>query len=303
MIKVLVFGKSGQLAKSLAQCAPDYRQIDLHFVDRTQCDLAQSDAVAVAIENACPDIVINAAAYTAVDQAEGEPEKAQAVNCDAVRAMADATEKRSIPLIHFSTDYVFDGTGTAPYRETDVTAPLGVYGKTKLAGEDAIRTRTARHLIFRTSWVYSPYGKNFVKTMLRLMVQNEEIRVVDDQVGCPTSAQDLAETVLKIVSVVLVPGFDRFGTYHLVSRDEMTWCGFARQIKATAQQVFGDQWAGAQCSIVAVSSYQFPTVAKRPNYSVLSVSKFTNAFGFGLPGIERSLRKTLMEMAKGDAHA
>lgn len=303
MIKALVFGKSGQLARSLAQCAPDYPEIDLQFVSRRGCDLELSDTVATVIEEACPDIVINTAAYTAVDQAESEPEKAQVVNSDAVKVMAEVTKKRSIPLIHFSTDYVFDGTGTVPYRETDVTMPRGVYGKTKLSGEEAVRKNTAKHLIFRTSWVYSPYGKNFVKTMLCLMAQNEQIRVVDDQIGCPTSAQDIAHAVMRVAKVALVPGFDSFGVYHLVGREVMTWHGFACKIQNAASTVLGESWGGSNCMVNAVTSDAFPMAAKRPSYSVLSTERFEDMFGFVLPAFNESLKATLSDLREGEYNA
>ena len=217
--------------------------------------------------------------------------------------MAENAARHSVPFIHISTDYVFDGEGKKPYRETDPVAPLGVYGATKLAGEEAIRAITNRHLILRTSWVYSPFGKNFVKTMLRLLGDKTHISVVDDQQGCPTSALDLATAILRIVPDIVRRGFDQFGTYHLVSGAEMTWCAFSREIQAKAINVFGSQWPGATCEIQAITSAEFPTAARRPSYSVMAPEKFRANFGFGLPEFDQSLMAVLQNLAEGDAHA
>ncbi|NIZ03309.1 dTDP-4-dehydrorhamnose reductase [Thalassospira lucentensis] len=303
MIKVLVFGKNGQLARSLAWRSSAFAGLSIQFLDRNECDVAQSGNITKVVDLYRPDIIINATAYTGVDIAENEPELARRVNCDAVREMAENAARHSVPFIHISTDYVFDGEGKKPYRETDPVAPLGVYGATKLAGEEAIRAITNRHLILRTSWVYSPFGKNFVKTMLRLLGDQTHISVVDDQQGCPTSALDLATAILRIVPDIVRHGFDQFGTYHLVSGAEMTWCAFSSEIQAKAIEIFGAQWPGATCEIQAVTSDKFPTAARRPSYSVMAPEKFRATFGFGLPEFDQSLMAVLQNLAEGDAHA
>jgi|TARA_R110000782_G_scaffold194567_1_gene284173 dTDP-4-dehydrorhamnose reductase len=303
MIKVLVFGKNGQLARSLALRCKAFAGLRLQFLDRHDCDVAQSGNITKAVDLYRPDIILNATAYTAVDLAENEAELARRVNCDAVRTMAENAARHSVPFIHISTDYVFDGEGKTPYRETDPVAPLGVYGATKLAGEEAVRTITNQHLILRTSWIYSPFGKNFVKTMLGLLGDKTHISVVSDQQGCPTSALDLATAILRIVPDIIRRGFDQFGTYHLVSDAEMTWCAFTREIQAKAIKIFGEQWPGATCQIEAVTNAEFPTVARRPSYSVMSTEKFMTNFGFGLPDFDQSLMEVLQNLAEGGAHA
>ncbi|WP_417811178.1 dTDP-4-dehydrorhamnose reductase [Thalassospira alkalitolerans] len=303
MIKALVFGGNGQLGRSLMLCVRDFPDIELTFLDRRKCDLSDLGAIGRAILDCRPDIVINAAAYTAVDQAESDIEQAFLINRDAVRAMAQACEELNAPLIHFSTDYVFDGASQHPYRENDPVAPLGVYGASKLAGEDAVRAATARHLIFRTSWVYSPFGKNFVKTMLSLMVQRDVLTIVNDQTGCPTSSVDLAGAVLRLVPSVLGKTFAGFGTYHLVSGSPMTWFDFAVHIHRAAVERFRADWAGNECEIRPVSSDAFPTVAKRPGYSVMSSQKFTDTFGFGLPDLAESLGACLDQLGEGENNA
>ncbi|WP_417822656.1 dTDP-4-dehydrorhamnose reductase [Thalassospira lucentensis] len=303
MIKVLVFGKNGQLARSLAWRCKAFAGLRLQFLDRNDCDVAQSGNITKAVDLYRPDIVINATAYTAVDLAESEPELARRVNCDAVRGMAENAARHSVPFIHVSTDYVFDGEGKVPYRETDPVAPLGVYGATKLAGEEAVRTITNQHLILRTSWVYSPFGKNFVKTMLRLLGDKKHISVVDDQQGCPTSALDLATAILRIVPDIIRRDFDQFGTYHLVSDAEMTWRAFTSEIQAKATKILGEQWLGATCEIKAVTSAEFPTAAKRPSYSVMSTEKFIANFGFDLPEFNHSLIEVLRNLVEGEEYA
>ncbi|MCC9625616.1 dTDP-4-dehydrorhamnose reductase [Thalassospira sp. MA62] len=303
MIHALVIGKTGQLAQSLAVKNVEYSGVKLTFLDRTECDLEKPEHIAAVIAGIKPDMVINAAAYTAVDQAESDQNRAQVVNGDAVGAIGAVTAQLAIPVLHFSTDYVFDGQGDRPYGEDDGVAPLGVYGATKRAGEVALAAANAKHLIFRTSWVYSPFGKNFVKTMLGLMAGRDEITVVDDQIGCPTSALDLADAMLKILPQVLKPDFTGFGTYHLVGSNVISWCGFARHIQTAGSDAFGPTWNGASCAITPVGTDAFPTVAKRPAYSVLSVSKFEQAFGFTLPDIDISLRETLTHLAKENDHA
>ena len=303
MIKALVFGKDGQLGRSLAMRSPDFAGVNLLLLDRNACDVLNSASITSAVELHRPDVIINATAYTAVDLAESQVEIAQRINCDAVRGMAENARRQSVPLIHISTDYVFDGERKTPYRETDRVSPLGIYGKTKLAGEEGIQEITEKHLIFRTSWLYSPFGKNFVQTMLTLLSQKTEIGVVNDQRGCPTSCLDLAGAILNILPEVTHPRFEKFGTYHLVPEKQMTWYDFTRAIQFEATKILGKKWPGTDCQIKAVTSAQFPTLAKRPSYSVLSAAKFTASFGFHLPDFNHSLTEVLQISAEGEEDA
>lgn len=250
-----------------------------------------------------PDVVVNAAAYTAVDLAEEQADVAFKVNRDAVRAMAEALAKRSVPLIHVSTDYVFDGQASKPYTEQDPVSPLGVYGESKYAGEVAVREANEKHLIIRTSWVFSQFGKNFVKTMLNLMEQRDEIRVVNDQTGCPTSAHDLAWAIIKLSGLVVAKDFDQFSTYHLSSGQSQTWFEFANRIQKVASHVWGDDWKGKDCRITPVPSSEYPTVAKRPGYSVMSSQRFVGSFGIQLPTVEESLSAVIENLRREKSDA
>ena len=296
MINALVFGANGQLGRSLALCGATFPQVRLILMDRSKCDLSDLSEVASAIRNNQPHVIINAAAYTAVDLAENDRECAYQVNCDAVDMMAKVAYELDIALIHFSTDYVFDGGASHPYREDDPVAPLGVYGASKLAGENAVRAVAKRHLIFRTAWVYSPFGKNFVKTILGLMAQRDVLTVVNDQRGCPTSAIDLANATLRLLPLIIDPAFSGFGTYHLVADNQMTWFDFAKRIHDAAVGQFGANWTGRSCRIDPVSSDAFPTIAKRPAYSIMSTQKFIDTFDYGLPDISESLPACLSNL-------
>lgn len=303
MPRILVFGKNGQLASCLAMCGDETPNTELFFVGRDQCDLEDVHQIAPLIDRVQPDVVINAAAYTAVDLAEEQRDIAFKVNRDAVRAMAEALAKRAVPLIHVSTDYVFDGQGSTPYAEQDPVSPLGVYGASKFAGEDAVRETLDKHLIIRTSWVFSQFGKNFVKTMLNLMEQRDEIRVVNDQTGCPTSAHDLAGAILKLSGLVVAKDFDKFGTYHLSSGQSQTWFEFANRIQKVASHVWGDDWKGKDCRITPVPSSEYPTVAKRPGYSVMSSQRFVGSFGIQLPTVEESLSAVIENLRREKSDA
>lgn len=303
MIRGLVFGENGQLAKCLAQEQARVADIELIFIGRRICDLECPSGIAAAIDKIRPDLVINAAAYTGVDLAESDHDRAIAVNETAVRVISETTAKQAIPVIHFSTDYVFDGNATEPYIETDRIAPLSVYGQTKFAGEQAVRDLNPKHLIFRTSWLYSPFGKNFVKTMCRLLAETDEVKVVDDQIGCPTSAYDLARVVLQVLPVAVTDAFQTPGTYHVVSDEPISWCAFARRIQIIGADVFGFDWPGIDCQMTPVSSDQFPSAAKRPAYSALSNRKVKEVFGVDFPSLDESLGRVLTDLEKGNLHA
>lgn len=238
-------------------------------------------SAAAAIHEVRPNLIINAAAYTAVDKAEQEPEHAQRINADAAGEIAQAAAAIGAPLIHLSTDYVFRGTGSDPMREDEPIAPLGTYGRTKADGEAAVRAAAGDHLILRTAWVYSPFGINFVRTMLRLSLEREEIAVVADQIGSPTNALDLAGLILALATRRL--GGDGTGwgeTYHAAGSGQASWAEFAAEIM---------RLSGATTGIRPIATVDFPTPAKRPAWSVLDGSKLQGAFGLSLPNWRASL--------------
>lgn len=260
---IVVFGKTGQVATELALLEPEAR-----YVPRDEVDLAKPTQVAAFLKNTQARAIINAAAYTAVDRAEDERDLAMAVNGASVGTMAEHAAAQDIPLVHISTDYVFDGAGTAPRRPDDPAAPLGVYGASKLAGEALIRNAGARHVILRTSWVFSAHGTNFVKTMLRLSEARNTLNVVDDQVGGPTPARGIAETVLKITGALL--DGHTGGTYHYAGAPNTSWAGFAREIFAQARR---------DISVTGIPTADYPTPATRPLNSRLDCTTLETEFG------------------------
>ena len=277
---ILVFGQTGQVAQELRRLAPD-----LVFLGRAEADLSDPDACAAAIAAHAPRAVINAAAYTAVDRAEEEETLAQRVNGAAPAAMARACAGLGVPLVHISTDYVFDGAGDQPFRPHHPTAPLGAYGRTKLAGEDGIRAVGGVHAIMRTSWVLSSHGNNFVKTMLRLGAERDALRVVADQIGGPTPARAIAAACL-IIAQKLQDAPDKAGTYHLSGAPDTSWAEFARAIM--------DQ-AGLTCRIEDIPSIDFPTPARRPLNSRLDCSTLST-FGLVRPDWRAELADVISEL-------
>jgi dTDP-4-dehydrorhamnose reductase len=276
-VKVLVTGRDGQLARALAETAG--AGVQVVAIGRPELDITDEKSVAAAVARAGPDIVVNAAAYTAVDKAETEPAIAHAVNALGAEHVAKACATSAIPIIHISTDYVFDGTKSGPYLEGDPTAPINVYGGTKLEGEQRVAKACERHLILRTAWVHSPWGVNFVKTMLRLATTRPNIGVVDDQMGSPTYAPHLAAIVLAIAARVSAdPAGVRWGVYHAVGGGETTWYGFAREIfRRAAEQGL----PAAEVDAIAAAAY--PTPARRPANSRLNCDKLRLALGLELP--------------------
>ncbi|TPI71977.1 dTDP-4-dehydrorhamnose reductase [Mesorhizobium sp. B2-8-9] len=275
-MRLAVTGREGQVAASLVEAARGRDDVEVVAVGRPAFDLARPETVFAALEAARPDIVVSAAAYTAVDQAEDERDLAFAVNATGAGKVAEAAARLGVPVIHLSTDYVFDGAKDGAYVETDPTAPLGVYGASKLAGEEAVATANPRHLILRTAWVYSPFGRNFVKTMLRLAADRDEISVVADQWGNPTSALDIADAILH-AAPKLGDGsnFAAFGVYHLAGEGDTNWSGFARHILDTSR-AFG----GPHAKVRDIATADYPTKARRPQNSRLSSAKFAEAFGW-----------------------
>lgn len=294
-MRLVVTGRDGQVARSLMEVALTCDGIEVIALGRPELDLARPDMVIEAIASARPDIVVSAAAYTAVDQAEDEPELAFAVNAVGAGKVSEAAGRLGIPVIHLSTDYVFDGTKRSPYVETDAPAPLGIYGASKLAGEQAVAAVNPHHLILRTAWVYSPFGKNFVKTVLRLASNQDEIRIVADQWGNPTSALDIANAVLHAaVMLDQEKSFDAFGIYHLAGTGETNWSGFARNILRTSEGL-----EGPTARVVDIATADYRTKARRPASSRLSSARFASAFGWNTPdwrlSTEEVVRRILSE--------
>jgi len=290
-MRLLVTGRNGQVAQALLDRAAQFQAIRIVAMGRPQLDLENTATVYPTLAAARPDFIVNAAAYTAVDKAEGEPQRAFAVNRDGAAAVAAAARRLAVPLMHLSTDYVFSGDKKTAYVESDDTGPLGVYGKSKLAGEVAVRSEHPGALILRTSWVYSPFGSNFVKTMLRLAGERSALRVVDDQVGTPTSALDLADAILGIVP--LIRNLEGAGTtLHIAGAGAASWCGLAKQALETSRAV-GGPWA----EVAPIATTEYPTPARRPANSRLDSSAFAARFGFSLPdwrsGVEATVRRLL----------
>lgn len=275
MTRVLITGGNGQVGRSIAELATDERfgLLDITVADRGTVDLTQRADLNALFDRLQPDVVINAAAYTSVDAAESDETAATAVNTDGVASLASLCAANDARLLHLSTDYVFDGTKDGWYVESDPIAPLGVYGRTKAAGEAAARA-CPTHLILRTSWVYSAHGDNFVRTMLRIGAEHPELGVVDDQVGCPTSAHDIAEALLHLSSL------DANGTYHLAGADQASWHEFAVAIFAAADLT---------TTANPIGTADYPTPAPRPANSRLDSSTLADATGVRLPSWRDSL--------------
>lgn len=293
-MRLVVTGRDGQVAASLLEAGQAAAGVEVIAIGRPQLDLARPDTVIEAIAAAKPDIVVSAAAYTAVDQAEDEPDLAFAVNAAGAGKVAQAASRLGVPVIHLSTDYVFDGTKDAAYVETDATAPRSVYGASKLAGEQAVASANPHHLILRTAWVYSPFGKNFVKTMLRLAADRDEIAVVADQWGNPTSALDIADAILH-AAARLHEGAGTSGIYHLAGTGEANWSGFARHILDTSR-VLGGPWARVR----DIATMDYPTKARRPANSRLSSAKFAAAFGWNAPDWRQSTEAVVRRLLAGE---
>jgi dTDP-4-dehydrorhamnose reductase len=285
MRRVLVLGSGGQLGRLLARHFGSLPDVELTALSRAGVDLSDAGAVRAAVCAANADVVINAAAYTAVDRAEQERELARRVNSIAPGVIAEEVARRGGWLVHYSTDYVFDGSGERPWVETDATGPLSVYGQTKLEGEAAIAATECRALILRTSWVYAAEGKNFLHTMLRLGREREVLKIVDDQVGGPTTAEALTAATAAALRQ-LQPSGDPTGAsgiYHLACAGETSWAGFARAIFAN----FADRQKAPE--VVPIATAEYPTPAARPHNSRLNCGKFVEQFGFAMPTWQAAL--------------
>jgi dTDP-4-dehydrorhamnose reductase len=292
MPRILIFGERGQVASALAHACTARHDI-VRCVGRGSADIGDRAAVAAAVSGFSPDLIVNAAAYTAVDKAEDEESEALRVNRDGAAHVAAAACVARIPLIHISTDYVFDGAKSSPYVETDAPNPVSAYGRSKLAGERAVAAALPDHITLRTSWVCGPDGSNFLKTMLRLAGQRPEIGVVDDQCGAPTFAADLAQAIVTI-GETLSSTPDRTplaGVYHATGSGETTWCGFARAIM-TGAEARGLPF----CRVKAIATSDYPTRARRPANSRLDCGKLARTFGVRLPDWQAALDACLVQM-------
>jgi dTDP-4-dehydrorhamnose reductase len=296
-MKLLLLGKGGQvgweLQRSLAPLgelvALDFDSSDFH------ADFSRPERLAETVLKVRPDVIVNAAAHTAVDKAEGEPDLARKLNATAPGVVAEAAQRIGALMVHYSTDYVFDGSGDAPWQETDAAGPLSVYGRTKLEGEQLVARHCERHLIFRTSWVYAARGGNFAKTMLRLAKERDGLTVIDDQFGAPTGAELLADVTAHAIRQTLrEPG--KAGLFHLVAGGETTWYGYARFVLEQARSA-GVELRALPDAVVPVPTSAFPTPAVRPHNSRLNAAKLQSTFGLALPhwqaGVARMLRETL----------
>lgn len=293
-MKILVLGGNGQVGHELRRSLAPLGDVIVttrsgELPDGVRCEVADFDdpaSLADLVERVAPSAIVNAAAYTAVDKAEDDADAAFRANAEAPGVLARASAARAIPFVHYSTDYVFDGQGTRPYREDDPTAPLGVYGASKLGGEDAIRSAGGRPLILRTAWVYGQHGHNFMKTMLRLGADRDELRVVADQVGTPTPAALIADVTAELLRLQDAPS----GTFHLTPRGETSWHGFAEAIfeEATARGLIA-----RAPKVLPIATADYPTRARRPGYSRLDIGKLEQVLGHSLPEWRAGLQQVL----------
>jgi len=303
-MRILVTGTKGQVAQAIAERAVEHG-VDAHFLGRPDLDLADApetitETLCAAARDCEAQAIINAAAYTAVDRAESEEALASAINGAGAGAVAKAAHRLGLPMIQLSTDYVFDGEKRGPWLESDPTTPLSAYGRSKLAGEEAVRRATSNHVILRTAWVYSPFGANFVKTMLRLAGEGRtELRVVSDQEGCPTSAFDIADATIAIAQKLAAEPDNaaQRGTFHLAALGHTNWAGFARAILAGSQRR-----KGPGASVIPIATTDYPTPARRPKNSVLDTRRLAETYEINLPGWQASLDVVLDRLMREPAN-
>jgi dTDP-4-dehydrorhamnose reductase len=299
--RILIVGAAGQVGRELQRSFSDTGEVFAN--DRDTVDLAIPDQVRAMVRRTAPDVILNAAAYTAVDRAESEPHAAMAVNAKAPEILAEEAARLGALLVHYSTDYVFDGLKTGPWLETDTPNPLNVYGASKLAGEQAIQQVGGKFLIFRTSWVYGPRGTNFLLTMLRLGRERDHLNIVDDQIGAPTTSSELANATSTIVTGVLGGHLgstaDWAGIYHMTCGGSVSWCGFARAIFCRSRAMLG----GRSPEVNPILTSEYPTAAKRPHNSLLSNDKLFARFGIKLSSWELALDRTMDRLEMEDRQA
>ncbi len=295
-MRILLFGKGGQVGWELQRSLAPLGQVialDHDSAEGLCGDFTNLDGLAETVRRVAPDVIVNAAAYTAVDKAETEADLARTINALAPGVLAEEAEKLDAWLVHYSTDYVFDGSGEKPWLESDVTGPLSIYGASKLEGEQAV-ARCEKHLIFRTSWVYAARGANFAKTMLRLARERDQLKVIDDQIGAPTGAELLADvTALAVHAVQGQPGLA--GLYHLAASGETSWHGYARLVIGHARQM-GQPIRVADEALEAIPTSAYPTPARRPHNSRLNTQKLQAAFGLSLPDWQPGVKRMLDEI-------
>jgi dTDP-4-dehydrorhamnose reductase len=294
-MRVLLLGKDGQLGRALdvalrAEQIQERNAFEVTSLGRAEADFAEPGAVRAAVEKYRPELIVNAAAYTAVDRAESEPELAMRVNGESVGALGEAGKRLGARVVHYSTDYVFDGEKQGAYVEGDAENPLNVYGRSKLAGERALLGSGAEAVILRTSWVYAAWGRNFVRTMLRVGAERDEVRVVDDQVGAPTAAEDLAAATLAVIGRWQADGWKQGGVYHAAAEGAVSWAGLAREIF---------RLAGKEVRVAPIASEDWVTAARRPLNSQLDCGKLAAEFGVRMGRWERGLERVVGEMVKG----
>jgi dTDP-4-dehydrorhamnose reductase len=292
--KILIFGRVGQVGWELRHKLACLGQVS--NIDYPEIDFSKPDTVRAAIREAAPTVIVNAAAYTAVDKAEATPEPAWAINATGPGVIAEEAKRLGALMVHYSTDYVYDGSKQGMWVETDKPNPLNVYGETKLAGDEAIATVGGEYLILRTSWVYGARGANFLLTMLRLAKERPELRIVDDQTGSPTTSECIAQATANILAQVVAPGGDglagRSGVYHLTNAGQTTWFGFAKEFLSKQ----------AVCpKLIPIPASEYPVPAKRPVNSVLSCEKLADTFGVHMPSWELGLDLVLETLAEGSA--
>jgi dTDP-4-dehydrorhamnose reductase len=296
-MKLLLLGKGGQVGWELQRSLAPFGELVALDFDSTEfhADFSRPEQLAETVLKVRPDVIVNAAAHTAVDKAESEPDFARKLNATSPGIVAEAAQQIGALMVHYSTDYVFDGSGSKPWKEDDATGPLSVYGSTKLEGEQLVAQHCAKHLIFRTSWVYAARGGNFAKTMLRLAKERDRLTVIDDQFGAPTGAELLADITAHAICATLQDPA-KTGLYHAVASGETTWCGYARFVLEQARQAGVELKAGPE-QVEAVPTSAFPTPATRPANSRLDTRKLQSTFGLVLPdwqqGVARMLRETL----------
>ena len=288
-MKILITGAQGQVGKELVTAANE-QGFTVIAAGRNELDITQTKNVKSYIESQQPNIVINAAAYTAVDKAEAEQEIAYAINRDGAANLATVCKEQNIPLLHISTDYVFDGTKKEAYSESDETSPLGVYGISKWQGEEAIRQHCPQHIILRVAWVFGAQGNNFVKTMLRLAKDRDELNVVADQYGGPSPAKNIAETLITLAKQYKKENTLEWGTYHYCGVDKTNWCDFAKEIFKQAKE---KGLINKEMQVNAITTAEYPTPAKRPANSMLDCSKIKKTFGIEMPSWKEALKQVV----------
>ncbi len=295
-MKILLLGGNGQIGWELQRSLVPLGQVKA--CNHHTSDLENLDGMRKIVHDYCPDVIINAAAYTAVDKAESEPAKAYLVNAKAVELLAEEAKQLDALLIHYSTDYVFDGTKTCAYIETDIPNPQSIYGKTKLQGEQAIEVSGCMYLIFRTSWVYAARGNNFVTTIIRLAKEQDELKVVSDQIGAPTSAELIADVTSLCLYIIIqdkAPAKNRAGIFHLTPTGKTSWHGFAQYVITEAQKL-GDTFIKNPTNIISITTPEYPLPAKRPANSMLNSQKLCETFGIYLPSWQVHACRVLKEL-------